>query len=106
PRVRRLLERAEANAQGLEEWQLANLREMRRERELAMVTPQNLVSRLAKAISRAEMRWLDAKQKSDFSVFAPLFEEVVNLTRDKAALIGKALDLSPYDALKIGRAHV
>src|SRR5690606_31899011 len=99
PRVSRLLDRAEANAQGLEEWQLANLREMRRERELAMVTPQNLVSRLAKAISRAEMRWLDAKQKSDFSVFAPHFEEVVNLTRDKAALIGKALDLSPYDAL-------
>ena len=99
PRDSRLLDRAEANAQGLEEWQLANLREMRRERELAMATPQNLVSRLAKATSRAEMRLREAKQKSDFDIFAPHFEEVVNLTRDKAALLGKSLDLSPYDAL-------
>jgi len=99
PRVSRLLERAEANAQGLEDWQLANLREMRREREHAIATPQSLVSRLAKATSRAEVRWLEAKQKSDFSLFAPHLEEVVNLTRDKAALIGKALNLSPYDAL-------
>lgn len=99
PRVSRLLDRAEANAQGLEDWQVANLREMRREREHAIATPQNLVSRLAKATSRAEVRWLEAKQKSDFSLFAPHLEEVINLTRDKAALLGKALNLSPYDAL-------
>src|SRR5688572_16735866 len=53
PRVSRLLDRADANAQGLDDWQLANLREMRRERDHAIATPQNLVSRLAKATSRA-----------------------------------------------------
>jgi carboxypeptidase Taq len=99
PRVSRLLDRAEANSQGLEDWQLANLREMRREREHAIATPQNLVSRLAKATAKAEVCWVEAKQKSDFSIFAPCLEEVVNLTRDKAALLGNALDLSPYDAL-------
>jgi carboxypeptidase Taq len=99
PRVSRLLDRAEANAQTLDEWQLANLREMRRQREHAIATPHNLVSRLAKATSRAEVRWLEAKQKSDFASFAPHLEEVVNLIRDKAALLGKALNLSPYDAL-------
>lgn len=99
PRVSRLLDRAEANAQGLEDWQDANLREMRREREHAIATPQNLVSRLAKATSRAEVRWMEAKQKSDFSIFAPHLEEVVNLIRNKAALLGKALNLTPYDAL-------
>lgn len=99
PRVSRLLERAQANAQGLEEWQLANLREMRRARERTIATPQNLVSRLAKATARAEVRWLEAKQKGDFSLFAPALEEVVHLTRDKAALLGNALGLSPYDAL-------
>ena len=31
PRVTRLLDRAQANSQGLEDWQLANLREMRRQ---------------------------------------------------------------------------
>ena len=99
PRVSRLLDRAEANAQTLEEWQLANLREMRRERDHAIATPHSLVSRLAKATSRAEVKWLDAKQKSDFALFAPHLEEVINLLRDKAALLGKALNLDPYDAL-------
>ncbi len=67
PRVSRLLDRAEANAPGLEDWQSANLREMRRERDHAIATPQNLVSRLAKATARAEVKWVEAKQKSDFA---------------------------------------
>jgi carboxypeptidase Taq len=99
PRVSRLLDRAEANQHGLEDWQRANLREMRRERDHAIATPQNLVSRLAKATSRAEVKWLEAKQKSDFSVFAPHLEEVANLLRNKASLVGKARNLDPYDAL-------
>ena len=72
---------------------------MRRERDHAIATPQNLVSRLAKATARAEVKWVEAKQKSDFALFAPHLEEVVNLLRDKAALLGKALNLDPYDAL-------
>jgi len=99
PRVSRLLARAEANSAGLEDWQSANLREMRRERDQAIATPQNLVSRLAKATSRAEVKWMEAKQKSDFAIFAPHLEEVVSLLRDKASLLGKALNLDPYDAL-------
>ena len=99
PRVSRLLARAEANSAGLEDWQSANLREMRRERDQAIATPQNLVSRLAKATARAEVKWVEAKQKSEFANFAPHLEEVVNLLRDKASLLGKALNLDPYDAL-------
>jgi carboxypeptidase Taq len=99
PRVSRLLERAEANSQSLEDWQLANLKEMRREREHSIATPQNLVSRLAKATARAEIKWIEARQKSDFSLFAPHLEEVANLVRNKAQLLGKALKLDPYDAL-------
>ena len=99
PRVSRLLDRADANLQMLEGWQIANLKEMRREREHAIATPQNLISRLAKATSKAEVKWLEAKQKSDFSIFAPHLEEVVGLLRNKADLLGKALNLDPYDAL-------
>ncbi len=99
PRLSRLLDRAEANTRGLQDWQRANLREMRREHSHAIATPQRLVSRLATATSRAQMRWLEAKQKNDFSLFAPHLQEVLDLVRDKAALLGKALDLDPYDAL-------
>jgi carboxypeptidase Taq len=99
PRVSRLLERAEANLQGLDDWQKANLQEMRRERDHAIATPQALVSRLAKATALAEVRWIEAKEKSDFALFAPHLEEVVGLVRDKAQVLSKALNLQPYDAL-------
>lgn len=99
PRVSRLLDRAEANVPGLEDWQRANLREMRRERDHAIATPHTLISRLAKVTSRAEVKWLEAKHKSDFSLFAPHLEEVVSLIRNKASLLGKAMNLDPYDAL-------
>jgi carboxypeptidase Taq len=99
PKVTRLLDRAQANAQGLEDWQLANLREMRRQRDHAIATPPTLVSRFARATSRAEAKWIEAKRAGNFSLLAPHLEEVVQLVRDKAALLGQALNLQPYDAL-------
>ncbi|TLY97700.1 MAG: carboxypeptidase M32 [Gammaproteobacteria bacterium] len=99
PRIIRLLDRAQANTQGLEDWQIANLHEMRRQRDHAIATPATLVSRLTKAASRAESRWLEARAQGKFEPFAPYLEEVVHLVRDKAALLGQALNLAPYDAL-------
>ena len=99
PRITRLLDRAQANAQGLEDWQLANLREMRRQRDHAIATPQTLISRLARATARAEVQWLEARQQNNFTLFAPHLEEVVALVRDKGQLLGQALNLQPYDAL-------
>src|SRR6202050_715806 len=99
PRITRLLDRAQANTQGLADWQIANLREMRRQRDHAIATPVTLVSRLTKAASRAEARWLEARSEGKFDTFAPYLEEVVHLVRDKAALLGQALNLAPYDAL-------
>src|SRR5580698_7293558 len=99
PRITRLLDRAQANLQGLEDWQIANLHEMRRQRDHAIATPVTLVSRLTKAASRAESKWLEARAAGKFETFAPYLEEVVHLVRDKAALLGQALNLAPYDAL-------
>ena len=117
PKVARLIERAEAGAGQLEDWQLANLREMRRQRDHAIATPPSLISRLAKVCARAEVHWVEARKANDFKLFAPHLAEVVHLVRDKAALLGQARGLSPYDALvdefspgistaEIGRAHV
>ena len=82
PRIIRLLDRAQANTQGLEDWQIANLHEMRRQRDHAIATPATLVSRLTKAASRAESRWLEARVQGKFEAFAPYLEEVVHLVRD------------------------
>jgi carboxypeptidase Taq len=102
PRITRLLDRAQANAQGLTDWQLANLREMRRQRDHAIATPPSLIARLAKATARAEVFWVEAKKANDFKLLVPHLEEVVHLVRDKAALLGQARGLAPYDALVDG----
>jgi len=97
-----LLERAEAGASQLEDWPLANLHEMRRQRDHAIATPPSLIARLAKATARAEVYWVEAKKANDFKLLAPHLEEVVHLVRDKAALLGQARGLAPYDALVDG----
>jgi carboxypeptidase Taq len=99
PKVARLIERAEAGSSQLEDWPLANLREMRRQRDHAIATPPSLIARLAKATARAEVFWVEARKANDFKIFAPHLEEVVHLVRDKAALLGQARGLAPYDAL-------
>ena len=72
PKITRLLDRAQANTASLEDWQIANLREMRRQRDFAIATPVALVSRLAKAASKAEVKWLQARESGKFEDFAPL----------------------------------
>jgi carboxypeptidase Taq len=102
PKVARLLERAEAGSSQLDDWPLANLHEMRRQRDHAIATPPSLISRLAKATARAEVFWVEAKKANDFKLLAPHLEEVVHLVRDKAALLSQARGLAPYDALVDG----
>jgi carboxypeptidase Taq len=102
PKVSRLLDRAQAGVAELDDWQKANLREMLRQRDHAIATPVSLISRLARATSVAEVRWAEAREKRDFALFAPCLEEVLLLVRDKATLLGQALNLSPYDALMDG----
>ena len=99
PKVSRLIDRAQASQGTLDDWQQANLRAMRRQRDHAIATPVSLISRLAHATSLAEVRWAEARERNDFQVFAPHLEEVLQLVRDKAALLGQALGLAPYDAL-------
>jgi carboxypeptidase Taq len=102
PKVSRLLERAQAGVNALDPWQQANLREMLRQRDRAIATPVSMITRLARATSVAEVRWAEAREKQDFNLFAPHLEEVLQLVRDKAALLGQALNLSAYDALMDG----
>jgi len=99
PRIPRLLDRAGANADGLSEWQRANLVRMRREHDHAIATPNALITRLAKATAVAEARWRDAKQQSNFALFAPHLEDILNLVRERSRLLGQALQLESYDAL-------
>ena len=96
----RLVEWAEqAQAADLNEWESANLREMRRELVLNAATPADLAVRLARAGCTCEMAWRAAKAASDFAAIRPALEEVFAIARDLAAARGAALALEPFDAM-------
>ena len=88
-----------ASSGDLDEWQRANVREMRREHVHATAVPAQLVEARSQAVSACEMRWRSARKANDFEGLRPLLEEVLRLTREVAQAKSGALSVSPYDAL-------
>lgn len=66
----------------------ANLREMRRDYDLATKLPAELVAELAHTASEAQHVWKEARAKSDFAMFAPMLSKMIELTRRKAEAYG------------------
>ena len=75
----------------------ANLREFRHHFDRATCLPRDLVEQTAKTSSLAKAAWGEARSKSDFSLFAPHLETLLDLARRKADLWG--YEEEPYDAL-------
>ncbi|MFN4089261.1 MAG: carboxypeptidase M32 [Alphaproteobacteria bacterium] len=98
PEVAAWLEDAEARG-GLDPWQSANLRAMRRRYDHATAVPARLVEALSLAITRCETVWRTARAESDYPMLLPHLREVLSLTREAAAAKGARLGLAPYDAL-------
>lgn len=77
----------------------ANLREMRRDYDLATKLPTELVAEIARTTSQAQQAWKTAREHSDFAKFAPWLEKVVALMRRKAECYGVPAGGELYDAL-------
>ncbi|HOJ33676.1 MAG TPA: carboxypeptidase M32 [Candidatus Hydrogenedentes bacterium] len=65
--------------------------------ERARRLPDTFVHSFTLETSRALQVWIEARKRSDFSMFLPCLERVVALNREKAEYLGYAK--SPYDAL-------
>ena len=96
--TRDLLDKA-AIQDGLNEWQLANLREMRRSYNHAAALDTKLVTALTKATNACETRWRVARYENDYPAIRPLLAEVLNLVRQSAEAKSEKLGCAPYDAL-------
>jgi carboxypeptidase Taq len=83
----------------LDDWQRANLNEMRRCWLHATSVPGDLVEARVKASLVCEMVWREARPANDFARVKPALQTLLDLTREagqaKAATLGK----SPYEAL-------
>jgi carboxypeptidase Taq len=91
---------AEAGADtALDDWQRANLREMRRTHAHASALPADLVEALSRATSACEAAWREAKADADFARVLPTLRVLLARVRDSAQAKAAALGLAPYDAL-------
>jgi len=99
PEIADLVAEAESESVALDEWQRANLREMRRRRVHAAALPDTLVEEVSHACSECEAVWRNARAQNDFAAVLPLLERVLRLEREIAAIKAEHLGSSPYEAL-------
>jgi carboxypeptidase Taq len=78
-----------------------NLQLLRLELERQRCLDPALVSALAKAQSRGNAVWQDARKRNDFSAFAPAFQELIALRRHQASQLAAAepVPRSPWEIL-------
>ncbi|MEO0036632.1 MAG: hypothetical protein RLZZ501_2655 [Pseudomonadota bacterium] len=88
-----------AAGEELEEWEHANLAEMRRDWIHAAALPPALVGALARAEAACEMAWREARANADFPAVLPTLRPLLGLVREVAAIKAERLGVDPYDAL-------
>ncbi|MBM3486696.1 MAG: carboxypeptidase M32 [Alphaproteobacteria bacterium] len=98
PRVGALIEAA-AGVDGLDPWQRANLRKMRRRWLHATAVDPTLIEAETRAATECEMIWRGARKDADFARVAPALTILVERVRETAARKADALGVSPYEAL-------
>ena len=97
PRQKELL--AAAEDEPLDDFERANLREIRREWRLATALPASLVETQIVAGARCEHAWRTQRKANDWRGFLPNLREVVRLAREEAHLLADANAMPPYDAM-------
>ncbi len=97
PRLAELID--DAARDGLDDWQRANIGEMRRLWLHATAVPSDLVAAYSRACSACEMAWRKARPANDFASIRPHLQRVLDLTREVAAAKAEKLGTSPYEAL-------
>ena len=97
PKLRGLLDRAEGEA--LDDFQRANLREMRREWRSSNALPEALVEAKSLAESHCEHAWQTQRPANDWAGFLENFRPVLRLAREEARYLADDSGLAPYDAL-------
>ena len=90
---------ASAADEPLDDWQAANLREMRRLWQARSALPQSLVQARAEACARCDHGWRSQRPANDWAGLVPNLREVVRLTRQQARLMADQSGLGPYEAL-------
>jgi len=76
----------------------ANIRGLLRDFKKNVLLPERLISALARATSRGQQIWVEARSKNDFKMFLPLLDEIVQLRIEEATILQQP-GKSKYDSL-------
>ncbi|MCK4412957.1 MAG: carboxypeptidase M32 [Candidatus Eisenbacteria sp.] len=96
-RLAELIGELRENAAALDPNAQVNAREMQRVTERARKIPRDLAQRISETQILSQQSWIEAKQKSDFDLFAPWLEKMLALRREEADAVG--YEESRLDAL-------
>ena len=97
PELKELLGRLEDEGDGEDGVRAANVREVRRLHRRATRVPRALVEEIARTTATARGHWAEARERNDFSRFAPSLTRLVDLKRREADAVG--FSGHRYDAL-------
>ncbi|CAM3950278.1 carboxypeptidase M32 [Serratia silvae] len=88
-----------AQQEALDEFDRANLLEMRRQYDNAVLVPEALVEAKSLAGARCEHAWRSQRPANDWEGFNDNLRQVVKLSREEAQIRAQAAGVSRYDAL-------
>ncbi len=89
---------AATEAETLNDWQRANVREMRRRYKRATLIPADLHRQLMMACMECEQAWRRLRGENNWTDFAPLLQRVLELSREELKILAADQKLSLYDA--------
>lgn len=81
----------------LTDYEKGILRNVRRKIDDFTKLPPEFVEKFERLINQAQVAWRKAREKDEFGLFAPILQEIVDLTIQKTDLLG--YENEPYDAL-------
>jgi carboxypeptidase Taq len=99
PKVAELISNAEQDKSSLDEWELANLKEIKRRYAHASLISTDLEQRHTKATNECEFVWREARKNNDFNLLKPYLKEVLTLTKEIAVVKADHFNLPLYDTL-------
>jgi carboxypeptidase Taq len=82
---------------GLSDYEKGVIRNIKRELKYFTKIPPGLVEELQRTTTEATVVWREARKKSDFALFEPYLEKIVQLKREEADKLG--YEGHPYNAL-------
>ena len=96
PEIGEMLSKLEAKTVEMSADERIVVRHARKEYDRERILPSDFVARRAETQSLAYHRWREARAASDFRLFAPWLQKIIDLAKEEAGFFGKSGDAA-YD---------